>query len=217
VTGIRGQRAGTHGWAALLLGCAALGLSACGGATQTSTHTAFHDKSRFPYVPPAGESASLQRPTDRDHDEDLGSADVDTGPGGLGFAGHPATATDRAAIAALTRRYYAAAAARDGARACSMLYSPLSESIAENYGTAGGPEYDRGTTTCAAAATGVFHHYRALLAVETSRLQVMLVLVKEREAVAELGFGARLPRRELLFTREGRVWRVAVVRDRELR
>lgn len=203
-----------------LLATSALATSvvACGStnstdrATGTSTKTSAGSATGGSSV-----AATDERPVtaaDGDRDGDFGSPDVDP-PSGLGFSGHPAQASDRAAIIALVKRYYAAALAQDGAGACSLFYSRLVEAAKEDYGEPGGPSYTLGAKNCTEVATDVFHHYHALLAIEVPRLRVLSVLANRREAVALLGFG-RLPERELSLIREGRRWRVGVLRDREL-
>jgi hypothetical protein len=75
--------------------------------------------------------------------------------------GHAARAADRRAITALVERYYAAAAAGDGATACALTYSILAESLPQDYGSAPGPAYLRGAKTCAAVLSGLFKHLHA--------------------------------------------------------
>lgn len=71
--------------------------------------------------------------------------------------GRLAGAQDRAAVSALVKRYSAAAKAHDGAAACTMIYSPMAESVAEDYGQPPGPSYARGKT-CAVVMSKLFLH-----------------------------------------------------------
>jgi hypothetical protein len=75
--------------------------------------------------------------------------------------GHPANAADRRAITALVNRYYAAAAAEDGATACALSFSILAESLPEDFGHAPGPLFLRGANTCTAVLTRIFTHNHA--------------------------------------------------------
>lgn len=118
--------------------------------------------------------------------------------------GHSVGPAERHAIATLVRRYYAAAAAGDGATACGLTYYLLAESIPEDYGRPPGPLYLRGASTCAAVLSLVFKHFRAQLATPPA---VTDVRVSDRRAAALLGWTS-LPAGSIELRREGRVWKI---------
>jgi hypothetical protein len=77
--------------------------------------------------------------------------------------GHAASPTDAGRIVALVKRYYAAAAAENGAGACALTYFILLETLPEDYGGPPGPLYLRGARTCQAVLSRVFAHFHARL------------------------------------------------------
>jgi hypothetical protein len=153
---------------------------------------------------------------DRDRDTDFGvTIGDDTSHNRLVPSGHSASEPDRRSITTLVRRYYAAALAGDGARGCSLLYSPLAESVPSTYGSGpAGLPYAHGST-CETVLTNLFGHFHAQLAAEVPKLAVRRVLLYERHGAAVLGFGA-LPERQILVIREVDVWRVDALIDQEL-
>jgi hypothetical protein len=155
-------------------------------------------------------------PTDRDGDNDSsGKSHYDSDDQRTADFGHPASGTERATIAALVRRFYAAAAAGNGEKACSMLYSVFAEAVPEDYGTSPpGPGYAR-ATTCPAVLTRVFAHFREQILSKAPKLQIAQVRVKRREGIVLLSFGA-LPERLIHVLREGRTWRIQALLDEEL-
>ena len=76
----------------------------------------------------------------------------DSDDGEIGRFGYPAGAAEKRAIVALVRRYYAAAAAQDGAEACALTSPGRADSIPEDWG----PTYLPGAKTCATVLTAVF-------------------------------------------------------------
>lgn len=162
--------------AVILLGVSvSVGVGACGGA--------------------AGRAGAPSKATAR-----AGSSAL---PGALGL-GQSAGASDRRAIAALVQRYYAAAAAEDGAKACDLTYYILAESIPEQYGHPPGPLYLRGLGTCQAVLSAVFRRFHAQLAQPP---QVAGVRVKGKHTYALLRW-AKLPPGFIEVRREGRAWKV---------
>ena len=191
------------------IGLLSVGTSACGNAYKGAGSA-----SRVSSTPKAP-SASTQKETkaDRDKDND-GSPDGDTNNSLLDF-GHAANAADSRTITALIKRYYAIAAAEDGAKACSMIYSSFAKSVPEDYGTSPpGPPYARGTT-CPAVLTRVFKHFHSRIMVKLSKLDVFRVGIKGRQGVAVLHFGA-MPEREITVAREGHTWKLDALVDSEV-
>ncbi len=152
---------------------------------------------------------------DKDNDVEAGSYDDTQNSSVVGF-GHAANVSEKRTIEALVRRYYAAALANDGAKACAMLYSTFAEAIPEDYGLPPGPSYLRGVKTCPAAMTLTFKHFHKQLALEVPKLTIRRVRVLERNGLVLLGFGAALPERQLGAVREGHTWRIDALLDSEL-
>jgi hypothetical protein len=90
--------------------------------------------------------------------------------------GHPAGAPDRAAIVHLVKRYYAAAAADDGATGCALTAALRAESLPEDYG----PAYLPGATTCAAVLARVFKVFHAQLTAPVHATDVRVQAVRAR-------------------------------------
>jgi hypothetical protein len=152
---------------------------------------------------------------DADRDSDVEAADDDTEHNQLLPSSHPAREPERRAITTLLMRYYSAALAGDGAKGCSLLYSPFAESTPYTLGSGpDAPPYAHGTT-CPVVLDGVFKHFHSQLAAEAPKLSVGRVVISERHGLALLDFGP-LPEREMSVQREGRVWRLTTVIDQEL-
>lgn len=205
--------------AAAMGGC---GGGAGGTSTQRKTTTAAEE---VPRSESASEAASTDEYTrvDRDHDNDVGAAYDDTRHQSVVDFGKPASPAEERAIVALIKRYYAIALAENGTKACSLIYSPLAESVPEDYGSTGsgpakvivtGPAYMRGTT-CPVVLDGLFKHFHKALAVEAPKLHVSLVRLREHHGLAVLSFG-RLPERQVTIRRERHVWRMSTLLDSEL-
>ncbi|HEY5194256.1 MAG TPA: hypothetical protein VIJ39_10350 [Solirubrobacteraceae bacterium] len=111
-----------------------------------------------PRNPPDGDA-------DRDHDynENVINGYYDADDTAITHYGHAADATDRQALTAFSKRYYAAAAAGDGAKACSMIKPSFARAIPEVYGRGAGPPYLRGKT-CAVVMSLLFKHLHSQMA-----------------------------------------------------
>jgi hypothetical protein len=194
------------------------GACACGGAspgTHSAAHVSTSARAKEATTTASDESPLANSTADDDRDNDVGAPNDDTHNSGALDFGHRADASDQRAIAALVKRYYAAALAQDGAKGCSMIYSTLAEAIPEDYSQTPGVPYMRGAKTCATAMTLLFKHYHPLLVLELPKLDVRRVRLEERHGLALLSFGA-LPEREISVTREGRTWKLTELRDVEL-
>src|SRR5665213_1011485 len=96
----------------LALALSSVGVGACGGASDASMRPT---------------TATARLGVDPEHDGDRPGVLVAGGPHdkddfGIVYFGQPATASEARFIASLVKRYYAAAAASDGARACALMY-----------------------------------------------------------------------------------------------
>lgn len=126
--------------------------------------------------------------------------------------GHAASVAEGRAITAVVNRYYALAAAKKGERACSLLFSTFSRSVAEDYGQGAGPSYLNGGKTCGAVLSLVFNHYRYQLA---GAIEVIGVRVKRHHAYALLR-SMTLPYRYIQLERERSTWKIADLVGSEL-
>lgn len=199
---------------ALPLVIALLGVSACGGADKgagsaakvsnaaatsgTSATTSTPATTTFKATP-----AQHPHKNDRDGDSDNNNDDY--------AYGHPASAADKRAVTALVKRYYTAAAAGNGARACSLIYSLFAEDIPEVYGEPPGPPALRGST-CATVMSKLFRQNHHQLMVDLAELKVTDVRVKRRHALALLGFKTTPPR-DIRVHRERGAWKIDEVLD----
>jgi hypothetical protein len=193
-------------------GLLSIGASACGAASHTASSTTAASTT----TTVSSKSTQDYTKSDRDKDNDgiHASFDSDNNSSVLDF-GHEANASEKRTITALVKHYYAAAAAEDGAKACSMIYSTFAEAIPEDYGTSPpGPSFARGTT-CPAVMTKVFKHFHNQVAIKFAKLDVSRVRTKERQGLAILRFGT-LPEREIRVTREGHTWKIEALLDSEL-
>jgi hypothetical protein len=141
---------------------------------------------------------------DNDTNEDTGYYDSDDN--GIRAYGHAASAADRRTIATLVSRYFAAAAAGDGTKACPLIYSILAEAIPEDYGQPPGPAYARGKT-CAVVMSKLFEHSRSQVA---GGFEVTGVRVEGNQARALLG-SRTIPASFIVAKREHGVWKIDVL------
>jgi hypothetical protein len=171
----------------LMIVALGLGATAC-GSTSGATGSA---------SPQAGKR-------DRDNDGDNNDDDAHI----LNY-GHAPGATEREELTSLVRSYYAAGAAEDGVKACSMLYSLISETVAEEYGRI--PAL-RGSS-CATVMAKLFRERHHLLVGESATLKVYATRVKGERALTLLTF-AMLPEvRQMLERRVGATWKIAALSD----
>jgi hypothetical protein len=101
-------------------------------------------------------AAAVSGQPDGDADGD-GRGSFDRDDARILHAGRPAGARERRAIAALFARYYAAAAAGSGARACALSYRTLVAAIPQDEATPGyGPRFLWGLKTCSQIMSRLF-------------------------------------------------------------
>jgi hypothetical protein len=151
--------------------------------------------------PDARSGASLLGDGDGDYP---GSGRYDRDDAALLRSGRAPSAVDAHAIARLVTRYYAAAAAGDGARACALAYYRLAETIPEKYARPPGPLYLRGATTCQAVLSRVFARFHKELATLPT---IGPIRVRGSHADVLLGWPA-LPAGVIGVRREGRGWKL---------
>lgn len=118
--------------------------------------------------------------------------------------GHAASATEARAAAGVVERYYLAASARDGARACALMAPPFAKSVPLDYGKLGAA-YLRGAKTCASVLERLFKHLRTQL---TGGVQVTDVRVSGSTALAFIGSHS-IRASQIALHREGGRWTVS--------
>jgi hypothetical protein len=178
-----------------------LGLLACGGSGQGAS------AERAPSAVAGRTQVTAYFPgdkNDRDNDGDHNDDDAH-----LLYFGRAADTAERNASMALVTHYFAAAAAEDGPRACSLLVPFIAESVVENYGHT--PAL-RGTT-CAAVMSKLFKQHHALLATKSSALKVAAVRVEGDKALVILEFPTISEVRQLTERRQGSAWKVQTLLD----
>jgi hypothetical protein len=143
---------------------------------------------------------------DYDHDGDDGDDDVSWG--------HAASAADFRAVVAVVRAYYAAGAAGNGARGCSLIYSLLADEIPELYGEGSGPPELRGKT-CAVVVSKLFRHHRAHFRADSAWLRVFRVRVRGLRGLAFVRL-PDTPIHDIPVHREHAAWRVEALIDSPL-
>jgi hypothetical protein len=178
-----------------LLAIALIGLcaDACGGSSKTSSNP-----------PNRGYSLSGYPISDRDNDGDHNDDDGHV----LDF-GHLASPSDRQASVALVKSYFAAAAAEDGAKACSLLVPAIAESVVEDYGHTEGLT----GTTCAMVLSKLFKQHHRLLAVKSSNLEIMRVGIEGTRALVAMNFSKIPEARQITERRVGSTWRIVDLLD----
>jgi hypothetical protein len=117
-----------------------------------------------------------------------------------------ASAPDRRAITALVKRYYAVAAADDGARACSLMYSTFAEGVPEDYGQPPGPPNLRGKT-CAVIMSKLFKQLPREPSAVLAKTEVTDVRVRGRWGFVQLHSSA-MPTGEISAERERGTWKI---------
>ena len=168
---------------ALLVGALlALGAGACGGGTHSQSAAL------------AGETGTHSTTT----------SDLSGEGTAIAGYGRAVDAANAEAIATLVRRYYAAAAAENGALACSLTYYIEVETLPERYGGPPGPRWLSGASTCPALLSRVFKHFHSQL---VGPVNVMAVRVKKGVAEALVSFPG-LPDGVVKARREGGLWKV---------
>ncbi len=181
--------------APLAAGLLACGLGACGGSS---------DRAPASTSAVAGTRGGVYDTQDGDNDPDDRRAPgfVNDEESLFPTYGRGASPADARTIASLVKRYLAAAAAGDGATACSLLDATLLRELGE----AGDERGDE--AECAKILPSLFERERPRLsAADVATMTVISVHVKGRLGLAELGFRT-LPEQELIAEREGREWKI---------
>jgi hypothetical protein len=205
-----------------LLACSALalpviGVTACGSskksgaAPQRSSAASATDSVAATTASSPGSAAGSPVLDDDADNDSPGNSRYDSDNDAVSSYGHPASVADRQVIAALIRHYYAAAAAGDGARACSLSYWLFAESVVEEHHPGKGPPSLRGDT-CAQVASKLFKQRHRELIEDITAFQVAWVRVNRNQGLALLRFGGARER-DVLVHRDRGAWKMNVLLD----
>jgi hypothetical protein len=145
-------------------------------------------------------------PSTRDRDNDNDNNDDDARD--LNY-GHAATPAEERSVAGLVRRYYAAAAAGDGAQACRLLVPLTAESVVEDDGRS--PSL-RGRT-CTVVMSKLFKLQHRTLAGKSAALEMFAVRIKGNRGLALLEFPEIHEVRQLGLRRVAGTWRIVDLLD----
>jgi hypothetical protein len=149
---------------------------------------------------------------DNDYKDNASKGYYDNDDQSVRAYGHAVSATDKHALTAVVERYYAAAAAGDGATACSLIKPSFARAIPEDYGQAPGPAYLRGAKTCPAVMSLLFRHSHGQL---TGAIEVTGVRVMGNQAFVLLD-SMTVPASFINVERTGGAWRIVGLLGRPL-
>ena len=118
--------------------------------------------------------------------------------------GRPASLVESREIVAVLKRYYEVAMARDGTRACSMLYSVAAREVVVEDGRLPGSL----GTTCPVIMTKLFTQGEQRLAFDLRSFKVLRVRVEGHEARVVLRFAASGVSREIFLSQVSDTWKL---------
>ncbi|MGC2374858.1 MAG: hypothetical protein WA484_13380 [Solirubrobacteraceae bacterium] len=206
-----------------LLATGLLGLTAvaCGGTSKTTSSISASPHDAGPSGGSAATSASgASQPSgylkdDGDADGDDGQNPANAPNDDLAFLatyGHGASPADMRAVTTLVKSYYAAAAAGEAARACSLLDSTLAAGLASGQSQAPHGPRDR----CAASMAPLLRQqHQRLTAEDPATMTVIGVHVKGNLGLAVLGFRT-MPEAVIVVEREGSMWKIDALFDNNM-
>jgi hypothetical protein len=157
--------------------------------------------------PPLRVGKTVEDRVDADSDSDLGerarTGYTDEDDGTMLEYGHAAGPGDARRIVTQVERYYAAAAAENGAVACALMLIPYADNVPMDYGKGAGPRYSKGDT-CAVVMTKTFAHFHRTL---VGPVVITGVRVKGDQAIVLIG-SKTISASYFSMTREGTRWTV---------
>jgi ketosteroid isomerase-like protein len=131
--------------------------------------------------------------------------------------GNSAGAADKRAVSALVKSYFAAAAAGDAAKDCSLLQADLVANLAARGASSsqGKSSGQSARAACARSMSALLAQQHRRLADEVPTMLVTGVHVRGDVGLAVLGF-RRMPEGEIVVEREGNAWKVDALLDSEM-
>lgn len=189
----------------VLLAAVATGCDDAGQAKNSSSQIS-HDAASSDGAPThlqathPGSYLKLDGDLDNDDEPHPVKAEADELPL-LRHSGGKASPADARAISTLVKSFYAASAAVDGARTCSLMHTGLASALAAQHS-------ERAHETCAEAMSVLLRReHRRLLSEDVSTMVVISVHVKGDLGLAVLGFRAT-PESQIVVEREGQAWKI---------
>jgi hypothetical protein len=167
--------------------------AACGGASKNTASTATAGSTAA-----SVSTARASRPPQDDNH--------------ISTYGYEATEPDKREITALVKRYFAVASADNGAAACSMIYSTIAKSIAEDYGKPPADPALRGKT-CSVVLSKLFKHVPGQSIADLATTKVTGVRLKGNFGFVQLS-SRRMPTGRIVVEREGATWKIDQVISR---
>jgi hypothetical protein len=187
-----------------LLLCVAV--TACGGGRGAVTATTDGTLHSQPAALPPGRYIESDGDADKDDDGNRHYSLSLTAKGDDLLSpsdGAKAAPGDTRIIAALVKRYYAAATAEQASQACAMLAPALAEGLAESPPQAG--QHGRGCTS--AVASFLEREHESFAADDVATMVVVEVQIKGDIATATLGFRTR-PIGQIRLKRDNGAWKI---------
>jgi hypothetical protein len=164
---------------------------------------------------PSGSYLSSDGDSDNDDRADPSQSFEKTDTLATSTFGREMSATERPAVVALIKRYYAAAAADDGALACPLLDPTLATGLGErqSQGQGQGHAAQSHGGGCAAAVSALFNQqHTQLMADEVATMSVIDVHVQGNEGIVTVAFRNALSGR-IPIRRQGRAWKLGGLFD----
>lgn len=149
---------------------------------------------------------NTKRDRDKDRDDPAGGYYDEDDNAVLRF-GRAASTTEDRMIRTVVRRYFVAAAATDGAKACRLIFSALAEAIPDIDGHSSLSPALHGNT-CAVVMSKLFKQSRSTLADDLANLRVTSTRVEGDRGFALLNLGPSAPASVMRMHREGRAWKI---------
>jgi hypothetical protein len=192
---------------AVCLAALGMGLSTCGGETGTTRSGSGRvGTTSTSYSPNGNPLPHVKDSNDLDNDPNSNDDSPIVG------YGHAASASEFHAIAMLIKRYYRAAAADEGAKACSMLLSTFAETVAEEDGTASDRPYLRGKT-CPVVLSKLFKLRHHEISAQLPSMKVTLARVGSETALVLLSVSTTPEPQKISVAREGSAWKMKELLD----
>jgi hypothetical protein len=149
----------------------------------------------------SGTAGASTAPHHRDRDNDNDNNDDDSGV--LDF-GHAADAADRQSLLVLVKRYYAAAAAENGAHACALLVPLQAEAVAEQ----GGESQALSGHTCPVVMSKLFKLHHAVIAGKAAAMNIIALRILGDTGLVVIEFPEIYEARQIGVRRIAGNWRV---------
>lgn len=181
-------------WLAVGVVICAAGLLGCAGTHRAATASGAGARQTLP---------AIETSEDEDFDSDHYRHEPDNEHEPVG---RPTGEADARAVAAVVKRYFAAAAREQGAAACALLYLPFEELVAQTYGGVGAAPAMRGNS-CAEVASKLFRQQHRQLR-DAASAKVATVRVTFSRGIAQFGFGASRPKLYTMLHRERGRWKM---------